>query len=165
MAALPEAAQQGVFPPLTAENLEKKVFSLPGDFAGEYNLLLITFESDQQREADSWLEALPDLLKGQSGISCYEISVASKEYKLARFVLNRAMRYEMKKQEQRERTFPVYIDKAPFDKSLGISSEERSTIVLVDKKGNVVWRENGLYYDIKGNAFKAALAKLKTAPK
>ena len=40
------AAPEGTFPKLTASNLEKQTFSLPEDFAGDRNLLLIAFQRE-----------------------------------------------------------------------------------------------------------------------
>jgi hypothetical protein len=155
-------AQQATFPEVKAQNLEHQMLSLPGDFSGDLNLVLITYESDQQREADSWLEAAPELFKGYPGIPVYEVPTLGKEYKWFKFIIDRSMRYGMTKQEQRAHTFTLYIDKAPFEKALQIENEKRIAVLLVDKKGRVLWREEGLYYDIKGNSLRAALAKLRS---
>jgi hypothetical protein len=156
--ALPAPAQPSVFPELKAQNLEGKILSLPGEFSGDLNLVLIAFERDQQREVDSWLEAQPEIFKGHPGIPCYEISTMGKEYKMARFLIDRSLRYGISNQEQRARTFTLYIDKAPFEQSMHITNERRIAVLLVDRKGKVMWREEGLYYDIKGNSLKNALS-------
>ena len=147
-----------MFPEVKAQNIEGKMLSLPGDFTGDLNLVLVAFERDQQREVDSWLEAAPEIFKGHPGIPCYEVSVMGKEYKMAHFFIDRAMRSSISNKEQRARTANLYIDKAPFEQSLHIPNERRIAVLLVDKKGKVMWREEGLYYDIKGNSLKNALS-------
>jgi hypothetical protein len=151
--------QQATFPEVKAQNLEGKMMTLPNDFSGDLNLVLIAYERDQQREVDSWLEAAPELFKSYPGVSCYEVPTLGKEYKLAKFFIDRGMRYGISKQERRARTITLYIDKAPFEHALQIENENRIAVLLVDKKGSVLWQEQGLYYDIKGNSLKAALAK------
>ncbi len=85
-------AQQGTFPELKAQNLEKKILSLPSDFSGEVNLVFIAFEQDQQREVDSWLDAAPYIFKGNPAIPVYEVAAIGKEYKLAKYFIDRGMR-------------------------------------------------------------------------
>jgi hypothetical protein len=152
------------FPSLKAKNLEGKILSLPEDFSGELNLLLFAFDRDQQADVNSWIAAMPDLLKGQTGISFYEIPTIAKPYKLMKFVIDRGMKSAFKDPEQRARTITLYVDRAAFEHAMRIDTEDRIALALVDKKGNVLWRETGLYYDIKGTDFKKALAKLR-APK
>ena len=149
------------FPNLTARNLGGKMVTLPNEFPGELTLVLITFEHDHQREANTWLDAAPELLKKFPGIPCFQVAVINKEYKLGRFVLDRMMRSEISNREQWARTVTAYIDKAAFDRALQIFSEEKTAVLLVDRKGTVLWREQGIYYDLKGNTLKAKLASLK----
>jgi hypothetical protein len=56
----PTAAPEGTFPKLTAANLEKQAFSLPEDFAGDRNLLLIAFQREQQQNVDTWQDSSQD---------------------------------------------------------------------------------------------------------
>jgi len=156
-------AQQAMFPELKAQNLDHKILSLPGDFSGELNLVFVAFEQDHQREVDSWLEAAPYIFKGYPGIPFYEVAAIGKDYKLARYFINKGMRYGISKEEQREHTVAVYIDKRPFEQALQIPDEKRSAVLLVDRKGKVLWRDYGLYYDIKGNSLRSALAALREA--
>jgi hypothetical protein len=153
--------QQARFPEVKAQNLLGKMMTLPSDFSGDLNLVLIAYDMDQQKEVDTWLEAAPELFKGYPGIPCYEVPTLGKEYKLAKFLISRGMRSGISKQEQREHTVTLYTDKAPFEHALQIQNEYRISVLLVDKKGDVLWREQGIHYDIKGNALRAALAKLK----
>jgi hypothetical protein len=155
------AAQQAMFPELTARTLEGKMVTLPGEFPGELNLVLVTFEHDHQREADTWLDAAPELFKKYPDIPCFEVAVTGKEYTVGRFLLDRAMRSEIPNHERWARTVTVYINKIPFEQSLQIKNEERTVVLLVDRKGTVLWREEGIYHDLKGNSLRAKLASLR----
>ena len=46
------------FPIVKASNLEKRELSLPADFEGERNLLLVAFEREQQKNVDTWLREM-----------------------------------------------------------------------------------------------------------
>jgi hypothetical protein len=153
--------QQATFPEVKAQNLEGKMMTLPNDFSGDLNLVLIAYDLDQLKEMDTWLEAEPELFKGYPGIPCYEVPTLGKEYRLARFLINRGMRSEVSKEERRAHTITLYVDKTPFEHALQIPNENRITVLLVDKKGKVLWQEQGVYYEIKGNALRTTLAKLK----
>jgi hypothetical protein len=155
------AAQQATFPKLIAKNLEGKAMTLPTEFPGELNLVLITFEQDHRREADGWLEAAPELFKKYPGIPFFEVAVLGKEYKLARFVIDRAMRNGIANPDRRARTVTLYNDKARFDQALQIKNEQKTVVLLVDRKGKILWREQGIYHDLKGNSLKATLAALR----
>lgn len=157
------ASQEAIFPDVKAQNMEGKIVSLPAELPGELNLVLITFERDHQREANGWLEAAPELFKGSPGIGCFEVATLGKDYKMARFLIDRGIRSNIADREQRARTVTLYIDKIPFEQSLQIKSEERTSVLLVDRKGKVLWREQGIYHDLKGNSLKAFLAGLRVS--
>jgi hypothetical protein len=153
------------FPSVKAPNLEGKMVSLPEDFSGDLNLVLVAFDRDQQADVDTWIKAAPELFKGYPGIPIYEIPTLGKEYRLARFIIDRGMKSGIPDAERRAHTISLYIDKRPFEQALQIHDENRITVLLVNKKGNAVWREEGMYYEIKGNALRGALAKLLGEPK
>ncbi|MCG8349983.1 MAG: hypothetical protein MI924_19635 [Chloroflexales bacterium] len=46
------------FPNVATKDLNGDAKTLPNDFAGDLNLLLIAYEQWQQREVDSWLPAV-----------------------------------------------------------------------------------------------------------
>ncbi len=53
---------------------------------------------------------------------------------VARWFINTGMR---------SKTITLYLDKGPFRKALGIPGEDTITILLLNKKGEIVWREEG----------------------
>ena len=55
-----EQNKPAVFPAITSYSLDKAKVNLPGDLAGEANLLLISFEPEQQKEIDTWMTAPPE---------------------------------------------------------------------------------------------------------
>lgn len=148
---------QGTFPKLTASNLQKKSLSLPGDFAGERNLLLIAFQRKQQENVDTWLremkrfESFPDF-------RYYELPTISKLNPIARWFINRGMRSGIPDPEARGRTITLYLDKDEFKKALKLPDENRIYAILVDRAGRVQWRAEGDFDEAKAGSLRQALS-------
>ena len=135
-------AQLGTFPKLKASNLEKQTFSLPDDFAGERNLLLIAFQRKQQENVDTWLRGLKQF-ESTPGFHYYELPTISKLNPIARWFINRGMRSGIPDREARARTITLYLDKSSFKKALNLPDENQIYAVLVDRAGRVYWRAEG----------------------
>ena len=107
----------GTFPKLTAANLQKKTLSLPEDFAGERNLLLIAFQRKQQKNVDTWLREMKRF-ESTPDFHYYELPTLGKLNPIARWFINRGMRSGIPDPEARARTITLYLDKAEFKKAL-----------------------------------------------
>ena len=153
------AAEFPVFPTLKAENLNGVMVNMPSEFEGEVNLLLIAFLQKQQADVDTWLKPLPSIAKAHPKMHYYELPTIKSMNRMVRWFINNGMRGGISDKDQRARTITLYIDKEPFKKSLGLGSEDQIYAVLIDKSGKVIWKEAGLYSDIKGKSLKAALQR------
>lgn len=49
------------FPRVEGSNLEGRRFTLPTDFEGDYNVVLVAFRRGQQGDVDSWLPFLREV--------------------------------------------------------------------------------------------------------
>jgi hypothetical protein len=151
-------ASQGTFPELKASNLQNKTLSLPGDFAGERNLVLIAFQRKQQENVDTWLRemkrfvSLPDF-------HYYELPTISKLNPIARWFINRGMRSGIPDPEARARTIALYIEKAAFKKALNLPDENQIYAILVDRTGRVYWRAEGDFDEAKAASLQQALRR------
>jgi|GEM_PF-1035007 len=152
------ADRPAVFPPLSAETLEKRPVSLPGDFAGERNLLFIAFLHKQQAMVDSWTAHAPEFAARDAGLRTYEIPTIKKMNAMTRWFITSGMRRGIPEAETRERTITLFIDKAPFKRALKIDDESVIHVVVVDRAGEVLWRASGAYDDAKGESLKAFLS-------
>ncbi len=154
MAALAYGSDPVDFPKLTADNLQKATMHLPNDFKGRKNLLIVTFEREQQKEADTWLPVAKQLLqeKPEPDFSYYELPVLPRRDILYRWWLNSAMRSAMPDQDGWAHTVPLYTDKDSFKEKLQISTEQTISLLLVDKDGTILWRTTGPLNDGKKKA-------------
>jgi hypothetical protein len=145
-------AHAGMFPPLKASNLEKTELNLPEAFEGEVNLVLIAFERRQQKDVDTWLAALPGIQKSHPGLEYYELPTIKRMNPLTRWFIDNGMRSGIPDKKQRARTITLYIDKEPFKKALNLPAEDTIYALLLDKTGQVIWRESGRCDAAKGKS-------------
>jgi len=145
-----------LFPTIEGRNLERRELVLPGDFAGERNIVLVAFRQRQQREVNSWLPALGVMRREAGNVEVYEIPTLHRGWTPLRGWIDGGMRSGIPDRSTREATITVYINKAPFKAALGITSESRIHVLLLDGEGRVVHRE-------LGSATPAGVQRLRTA--
>ena len=131
------------FPIIEGRNLEQREMELPADFAGERNIVLVAFKQRQQREVNSWLPALGAMRREAGNVEVYEIPTLHRGWTPLRGWIDGGMRSGIPDRATREATITVYINKAPFKEALGITSESRIQVLLLDREGRVVHRELG----------------------
>ena len=146
----------GTFPKLTAYNLEKQTLSLPEDFAGDRNLLLIAFQREQQKEVDTWLHEMKrfELLPS---FRYYELPTIDKLNPISRWFIDTGMRHGIPDRDARARTITLYIDKLSFRKALNLADEKRIYTLLVDRSGRVLWRAEGVFDEGKASSLQRVL--------
>jgi hypothetical protein len=145
------------FPTVTARNLLRHQVTLPDDFEGEWNVLLIAFQQRQQSLIDTWLPFVQQLEQTGQGVVFYELPVIQRLNMLARTFINEGMRAGIPDRLARERTITLYIDKAVFRQTLGLPHEEDIYVLLVDRQGRVLWRSQGAFTPEKGEALAQAV--------
>lgn len=145
------------FPVVTSENLEGRTFTLPRDFDGERNVVFVAFKREQQREVDSWVPFVKALVSRTPDTEYYEIPTIKRMVAPMRWMINRGMRGGIDDLGARERTITLYLDKEPFKRALGITSEKEIEVLVVDRAGSVLWRTAGAFSDEKGQGLARAL--------
>ena len=148
--AAPQNSQfspSAVLPPVTAYALDRAKVTLPADFAAPLNLLILSFQRDQQSVVDGWLPVLtPD---AAPGVQTWLLPISPRENVLYRWWLNASLRSSLPASQPRHYTVPLYVDKAQFLRSLQVSSEQEVVLLLTDKAGHVLWRKAGPVTDSK----------------
>jgi len=162
-AANAQASLNGSFPVIASYNLEKTKVTLPADFQGQVNLIFLTFESEQQKAADTWAPVVKNAEASRPGLHHYLLPVYGKENFLYRWWINSSLRSSLPEDEQRQTTIPLYLNRPTFMKSLKIDSDKDVTVLLVDKQGRILWREVGELNDAKRSSLQAALVSASKA--
>ena len=140
------------FPKVSGSNLDRQRLDLPGDFAGQINLLLIAFQRWQQAEVDTWIPAVRELEARYEGVRHYELPVIERLNSLARVFINEGMRAGIPDPLSRARTVTLYLDKSAFRQALDMPDEEHIYVLALDREGQVLWRERASYSEPKGAA-------------
>jgi hypothetical protein len=148
-----------VFPAVSASNLNGRPFELPGDFAGDRNLVVLAFRREQQAQVDSWSTAIANLLARHADLRFYELPTISRGNPLFRAWLDGAMRGGIPDRRAREHTITLYLDKAAFRQALDLPHEETIYILVLDHGGHVLWRGQGEYTEHVGRELERVLAE------
>ncbi len=152
----------GAFPVLTAEALDRTPITLPAQFEGQLNLLLISWAPDQAGQVDSWTSVAQALQHASFGFRVYRMPVSGRENALYRWWDNSSLRSAELDPEMLHWTVPLYTDKPSLRRALGFPENEHSiAAALVDHAGHVLWRDQGASTDA-GRA--GLLAAAKNAP-
>lgn len=146
------------FPDVTGSNLEGRDFNLPRDFEGELNLAIVPFQRWHQDVVDAWVPAVKQLAAETPGLRFYEIPTLARMNFLYRWVIDAGMRGGIPDPATRAVTITLYLDKEAFRTALQIPDESTIHLFLVDRAGEILWRESGEYSPAKAESLRAALA-------
>lgn len=148
------------FPEVEGSNLQGRKFELPGDLAGEFNIILIAFKQHQQYDVNTWLPLLKRLRRQYPALHYYELPTIWEMPRLRQMMLDMGMRMGIPDRHTRETTITLYLDKTEFRRALDIPHEDAITVLLVDRFGRVLWRTMGIYNEAKGAALEASVEQL-----
>lgn len=152
------------FPMVQGSNLSGNEFRLPGDFEGEYNLVLIPYLREQQANVDTWGECLKRLAVQYPGLRYYELPTLPKYNRVQQFFIDNGMRGGIPDPAVRARTITLYIDVEAFNSALNLPTINDIYVLLLNRSGEVLWRSNGDYTPEKGDALAAVLAGMNGRP-
>jgi hypothetical protein len=136
-----------VLPSVTAYALDRAKVTLPNDFATPLNLLILSFQRDQQSVVDGWLPQLT--ASSTPSVQPWLLPISPQENGLYRWWLNASLRSSLPATQPRRYTVPLYVNKGQFLRSLQVSSEREVVLLLTDRTGRVLWRATGPVTDAK----------------
>jgi hypothetical protein len=152
------------FPPVHGANLEGRAFTLPDEFDGDLNLVLITFRRRQQIDVDTWIPEAKAQMKRYPLLCYYELPIISRHLPFARWWLDGAMRAGIPDRAARQATIKLYLDKTAFRRQLELPTEDTIYVVLVTREGQVLWRAEGAWTPEAGSSLEAVLSHSSAAP-
>ena len=147
------------FPAIQAENLANQSLSLPREFTGQRNLVLIAFQHAQQKDVSSWLEQEKQFAALDPALRTYELAAIGPVNAAARWFIRNGMRSRLSDSE-RGRTIVLFSDKAPLHTALGLAGEQQIYAILLDRDGRVLWRAEGRADEAKAASLKQTLQAL-----
>ena len=152
------------FPLVHGANLEGRAFTLPDEFDGDLNLVLIAFQRRQQVDVDTWVPAAKAEMKRYPSLRYYELPIISRRLPFARWWLDGAMRAGIPDRAAREATITLYLDKAAFRRELELPTEDMIYVVLVTREGQVLGRAEGAWTPEAGSSLEKILSHSSAAP-
>lgn len=158
------ASGSSQFPTVSGSNLERQEFEFPRDFAGDLNLLFIPFLQRQQLTVNTWIPFAQDLEWSFPGLVYYELPTIDEMPMLSRTFINEGMRAGIPDPKARQRTVTLYINTQEFMRATGIPGKGVVHILLVDRRGNILWRTTGEYSQAKGQDLVRVLQELSGSP-
>jgi hypothetical protein len=146
------------FPSVTGSNLNEKVFNLPADFEGERNIILVAYQQWHQTQVDTWMPLVKQLAEKDRSLRFYEIPALDAMPMPARKFIDNGMRSGIPDINTRAVTITLYINKKNFRAWLGLPNEKQIYVLVVDKKGTVLWQSEGAFTEEKGKSLTAYFA-------
>jgi hypothetical protein len=144
------------FPNVSGSNLQRTRLTLPQDFQGERNLVLIAFQQWQQTQVDTWIPFARQLEETYPAVRYYELPTIQRLNTLAR-TFNEGMRAGIPDLVSRERTITLYLDKKAFREALQLPGEDDIYVLLLDRQGRVLWQAEGAFTLDKGESLASVI--------
>jgi hypothetical protein len=144
-------SEKARFPLVSGFNLNRQEFEFPRDFGGDFNLVIVPFQQYQQQIVNTWIPFAQELEASFPGIVYYELPTIYEMPVLSRTFINEGMRAGIPDQTARERTITLYLDKETFKSALDIPSENDIYLFLVNRDGDILWRNTGSFSNEKAS--------------
>lgn len=126
------------FPELQGRDIDGRPYTVPGDLAGDYNLVLLAFDQYQQASVNAWLEPLRPL-ETTYPLRVYELPTVPNLSWLERTQLDFWMSAGIPDSRARATTITLYTDVAAVQRALRFENTATIQIFLIDKVGRVYW--------------------------
>ncbi len=139
------------FPIVSGFNLDRQEFEFPRDFEGDLNLVIVPFQRWQQNLVNTWIPTAQEIEASFPGFIYYEMPTLYEMSVISRTFINEGMRAGIPDQTARERTVTLYLDKEVLKFALNIPNEHDIHLFLVDREGEILWRETGEFAEEKAN--------------
>ena len=133
------------FPTVRGSNLAGKEYILPADFEGELNIVAVAFQMWHQDEVNTWMPLFEQMEHQVPGLRAYDLPVLRSMNRVSQWMIDQGMRGGIHDLATRSRTITLYTDKERFRQALNLSSADHITVLLVDRRGEVMFRAQGAY--------------------
>jgi hypothetical protein len=149
------------FPAVSGTNLLGTAYDLPQDFAGAYNLVVISFDEEQTVRSEGWLPLAREIAERNPDFAYYSLPTLKAMTPLVRGIITGGMNVVIPDEHLREITIMLFLDDLDaFLSGLSISDTSQLYLFLLNAAGEVVWQASGDYSDASGNALRAAAEAL-----
>ena len=159
LAGMAQPPKTAVFPPVTAYSLDKQKVNLPGGMEGQTDLLLISFETEQQKNIDSWMPAAEALQHSNFQFRYYQLPIFPRENFIFRWWDTSSLRTDETDPQMMHWIVPLFVDRQRFIKELDVPNEKEVVALLVNRRGQILWRASGPMTEAKRQSLMAAASQ------
>ena len=133
-----KVGDENYFPTVSGTNLHGEEKTFPECLVKDKTILVIAFQRWQQSLCDQWYVEIEKYLAQDKNSAYFEVPTISKMNAFTRWFIYNGMRGGIKDQVMRGQVITLHIDKEPFNKSLGIESEDTVHVYVVNKDGKIL---------------------------
>lgn len=148
-----------IFPIINGIDIDGNERIVPETFRGNFNLINVAFEREQQSDVNTWITQLSRLQLIYPTLQYYELPVIEKRSSAQRFWINNGMRSGIEDSIARARTITLHTDKEKFLSHMQMA-DDRIYTLLLDQDANIIWRAEGPVADVNLNELKEFLTLL-----
>ena len=149
------------FPTVSGTNLLGTAYELPKDFAGAYNLVVISFDEEQTVRAEGWLPLAREIAERNPDFAYYSLPTLKAMTPLVRGIITSGMTVVIPDEHLREITTMLFLDDLDaFLSVLSINDTSQLHLFLLNAAGEVIWQASGDYSDASGSDLRAAAEAL-----
>lgn len=147
------------FPQVTGETLNSATAELPDFFTGEYNLVIVPFDREQQEGVLDWLPVAQDLVDEYEGLSYYSVGALPDLPTGVRLLISGGMTLAVDA-DVRDISVLLYLEnQALFADSLDTTVDETALFIL-NQAGEVVWQASGAFNETLADTLRQQIAEL-----
>ena len=146
-------------PDLKGEFLTGRDATLPAAASGRVALLLMGFSYDSRFAVEAWTKRFRGDFDKTPQVTFYEIPMIGGMARIGAWFIDGGMRRGTPKADH-ENVITVYGGTGPWKQRLGVTNEKFAYLVLLDQKGNIVWRHAGPFEDAPHRALCGQVRKL-----
>lgn len=149
------------FPAVSGISIDNVEVALPADFTGEYRLVVMPFDREQQTRAIEWLPLFREIAAEQQGLTYYSVAALPDLAPAVKLLVLGGLSAGVTDAEVRAVTFVLFLqDQAAFAAALNISDLEQMTVLLLNREGEVLFQLSGDFDEEKASRLRMELENI-----
>ena len=150
----------GRVPQLIGMDLNKKPISIPAGLTAERTLVLVSFQRGHGKDVDTWISGMS--LRDSGAVPYVRMPILNDPGNLdGRSAIETRLQARVTNPQERSKVVPVFTDQQAFLKSVGLTTTQQISALVLNRNGEVLARVEGPFsVEKKGlieDALKAAL--------
>ncbi len=148
------------FPSVIGDTLNGETVTLPDFFTGEYNLVIVPFDREQQEGVLEWLPFVEELQSEYNGLAYYSVGALPDLPAGVRLMISGGMSFALDT-AVRDVSILLYLeDQELFANSLSASTLDATQLLMLNSDGEVIWQAQGTYSDSLANDLRSQIESL-----